>query len=380
MAELATIPDPSRGPAATAAVPGKRTLGRPPRQRRQIAASLRDRIHSAAWKPGQRLTPRRELVKELGVSTTALQAAIDQLHAEGFVDKVPGRGTFVAERPPHLFQHALVLPETDGHFYQLLEREARARHEADHHHRFKVYRLPNDRGVTHAEAYAQLASDLDHRVVAGLIISIHPGPAQRAAMHLAERSGLPVTLHGSREDSSGLPIVRADMRAFTDAAIDHLRSRGRSRLALLCADAWYDRHGRHYEAAMLAAGLPLDPIRLQHFNGYHPRAVRNLVQLLFAAPDDRRPDGLIVMDHDLATAVAATLEDLDLCPGDAFDGVTHVNFPLERGSRPAEPCNFARLGFDASAFFDAFLDQLRTQGDDPANPTDQITLIPPRFG
>ena len=363
----------------------KRSVGRPPVQRAQVASALRSRIQSKAWKPGDRLTPRRELVKELGVSTTALQAAIDQLHLEGYVETLAGRGTFVATRPPHIYQHGLILPESDSDFHRLLEEEAGRRYEADHHHRFKVYRLPSVDSANFAEAFAELASDVDRRVVAGIIISINPGPTQREVLRLADRSGMPVTLHGSRHDSLGLPIVRADMQRFFKVAVDQLRGMGRSRLGLLCGEAWFDRHGEHYESALTRAGLPLKSIWLQHVDRQHHRTVRRLVKLLFSLAPELRPDGLIVTEQDLIPTIRAALAELGLTPGEDVDCVFHCNLAV--GVDPPAPEGFHWLGFEVTAFFDAFLDQLQAQKPwldpeaDPADLPDRgdlVRYIPPR--
>jgi DNA-binding transcriptional MocR family regulator len=53
----------------------------------------------AAARPGERLPSVRELVRRHGVSPVTVQRIVDRLAHEGLVDPVPGRGTFVADRP-----------------------------------------------------------------------------------------------------------------------------------------------------------------------------------------------------------------------------------------------------------------------------------------
>jgi len=62
---------------------------------RQLYAELRQAILSGRAKPGQRLPATRTLADELGLSRNTVQAAIDQLSAEGYVEGRIGSGTYV---------------------------------------------------------------------------------------------------------------------------------------------------------------------------------------------------------------------------------------------------------------------------------------------
>src|ERR1700730_12806257 len=64
----------------------------------RTAEVLRQRIlaQSPGFLPGQRLLPLR-LATELGVSATPVQQALDHLAADGVVEWVPRRGTYVAQ-------------------------------------------------------------------------------------------------------------------------------------------------------------------------------------------------------------------------------------------------------------------------------------------
>lgn len=44
---------------------------------------------------GEQLEPERELIKRFGVSRMTLRQALDQLESSGYIERVPGRGTFV---------------------------------------------------------------------------------------------------------------------------------------------------------------------------------------------------------------------------------------------------------------------------------------------
>ena len=204
--------------------------------------------------------------------------------------------------------------------------------------------------------YAQLASDLAHRLVAGLIVSIPPGPALDQLHRLVSSSDLPTVIHGTAAMARGLPSVRSDLARFFDTAAEWCRSRGRRRLGLISDGAWYATHGHNFEAALEAGGLEHLPVLTQHVPGRDPRAVRQVVQLLMSLPPQRRPDALIVMHDIAAPAVAEALDLLGLRVGGELDVAIHSNFPFEPGFNP-EP-SFAWLGFDSDRFFDEFLEQL----------------------
>ena len=64
----------------------------------EVAARLRDMIHSGELAAGDRLPPERDLAKLLGVSRPTLRAGIRSLSTVGILQSKQGAGTFVAER------------------------------------------------------------------------------------------------------------------------------------------------------------------------------------------------------------------------------------------------------------------------------------------
>jgi GntR family transcriptional regulator len=65
----------------------------------EIEQALRARIEML--QPGDTLPSDAELCAEFGVSRMTARNAMARLAAEGIVQRIPGRGTFVAERPVH---------------------------------------------------------------------------------------------------------------------------------------------------------------------------------------------------------------------------------------------------------------------------------------
>ena len=62
---------------------------------RQIAQSVRERIHAGEWAAGERLPSIPALAEAYGVAKQTVQRAIDQLRVEGVLITRPGSGTYV---------------------------------------------------------------------------------------------------------------------------------------------------------------------------------------------------------------------------------------------------------------------------------------------
>src|SRR5437868_5401677 len=64
----------------------------------QIAARVRQDVRAGRYSPGQRLPAEVDLARQLGVSRGTIRQAFSALLAEGLLQTVPGRGTFVSDR------------------------------------------------------------------------------------------------------------------------------------------------------------------------------------------------------------------------------------------------------------------------------------------
>jgi GntR family histidine utilization transcriptional repressor len=66
---------------------------------RKVKSHIQDRIESGQCGPGDRVASEAELVRALGVSRMTANRALRELAAEGWLTRVQGVGTFVAEPP-----------------------------------------------------------------------------------------------------------------------------------------------------------------------------------------------------------------------------------------------------------------------------------------
>ena len=70
----------------------------------QIYAQIKDAIVSGQVAAGEALPSIRALAKDLRISVITTKRAYDELEREGFIDTLPGKGCFVAERSAELLR------------------------------------------------------------------------------------------------------------------------------------------------------------------------------------------------------------------------------------------------------------------------------------
>ncbi len=65
----------------------------------RVKVHIVENIRSGAWEPGRRVPSENELVESFRISRMTANRALRELTAEGFLNRVPGVGTFVKEAP-----------------------------------------------------------------------------------------------------------------------------------------------------------------------------------------------------------------------------------------------------------------------------------------
>lgn len=65
----------------------------------KVKEHILEHIRSGAWTPGTRVPSENELVESFSISRMTANRALRELTAAGFLDRVPGVGTFVREPP-----------------------------------------------------------------------------------------------------------------------------------------------------------------------------------------------------------------------------------------------------------------------------------------
>lgn len=79
----------------------------------QITNNLRERLEGGEWNVGDIFPGDKELMQVYGVSSTTIRRALDELVREGWLDRRPGKGTFVKK------QYVETLGKLTGFFDQV---------------------------------------------------------------------------------------------------------------------------------------------------------------------------------------------------------------------------------------------------------------------
>lgn len=64
----------------------------------QLANELRNYIQSGSWNIGDLFPTDREIMEKYKVSATTVRRAVKQLVEEGWIERQPGKGTFIKKR------------------------------------------------------------------------------------------------------------------------------------------------------------------------------------------------------------------------------------------------------------------------------------------
>ena len=85
----------------------------------QIYVQIKNAILSGALPPGEALPSIRALAKDLRISVITTTRAYDELEKDGFIDRVPSKGCYVAEQNLELVREAH-LKQIEDHMSQIV--------------------------------------------------------------------------------------------------------------------------------------------------------------------------------------------------------------------------------------------------------------------
>ena len=86
----------------------------------QIYTQIKNNIISGELSPGDVLPSIRALAKDLRISVITTTRAYDELERDGFIDRVPGKGCYVAEKNLELMREAH-LKQIEDHMSEIVE-------------------------------------------------------------------------------------------------------------------------------------------------------------------------------------------------------------------------------------------------------------------
>ncbi len=305
--------------------------GRPPATQQAIVRRLRDAIVGGRVRPGERLPTHRELRERFKTGPGPVQAALDRLRAEGWVQARTGDGTYVAERLPHWTRYALLLSEpaapqagVESLFVKAYTQSAAAI-TAEGPRQISI--VHGRRGAMEGDEVERLFADCREHRLAGLILAAHPlwfWAMQEKS--LWAKGVYRVAITGDAVPPY-VPGVDLSLARFAERAAGYLRGRGRRRVAVI-GPPYGDTRADILREAMDRAGLVVRPHWLHYAD---PRAASStipLVQVLMRLPGADRPDALVLTDDHFAVPVTTALREAGKLVPDEVEVVSMANFPV----------------------------------------------------
>ena len=317
-----------------------------------ICNALRNRIVDGALPPGSRLPTQVQLVEQFQVSGVTVQRALDRLVREGFICTRGRQGTFVTDNPPHLCNYGLVFvdqPRRGEHrsrYHEMLESQAfQLQRDGEQH----VTVFDGISGREDEESSRQLLADVRAHRMAGLML-VDPDTLEGNAM--MEEPGIArVAIMSRKVDLPECPIVYPDMAGMVDLGLDTLVASKCKRIAVVATVPVYRDIGAHLRAAIRQRPIQVEERWIQIAAHELPEAVRNMVLLMMHPSAGERPDGIFVIDDNLAEGTSRGLIDTGVRVPQDVKVVAHCNFPWSAPSvLPVQ-----RVGFDTQEILDRAL-------------------------
>jgi len=315
----------------------------------QLLNQLRHRILSGHWPPGSRLPSETMLQRRLGISRSTVRQALHRAESEGLIERVPGKGTFVARQPggpPNSRLIGYITFDFLSDFQRQLLRgaEDRARSRG-----YRILFCNSNRDVAEED---RLLEQLLADQVRGILIwpALDNRPSRRL-FHLAQQCRVPLVLMDRTLPGLRCDHVSSDNYGGAYAAVSHLIELGHRRIAFLSRPILQlepvAERLRGYRAALQEAGLsPLEPWLLgapgremdvgYALHTYHAASSQEIQELMRRLDRPDRPTAIFAMNDLMATQAlkAAALvglqvpEDLSLVGFDDMDIARHLEVPL----------------------------------------------------
>ena len=330
---------------------------------------FRQRILDGKWKLGAKIPTKIELCQELGASDGTVQKTLDHLTAHGFLRSRGCLGTFVVERPPHLFRIGLVTANQRGSSIWLDALSSMAEQLAQEERRWlHVYSDCHfDQGKP-SQALQELNRDLRHARLAGLILVCGPDAIQNTpALH---HPGLARVILGLPFPSFRFPAIGS--RPTHPRAMQYFQEQGRHRLGIITTF-----HYRNQIESILQCarenGLQTARTWVHFLDERTPYPARTVTELLMSLPAGHCPDALYINDDHLVTEAVGGVADAAVRVPTDLTIVAHANFPAIQPT--AVPVTY--LGYDSAALLRTALGLLNQQR--AGQKTPDVTWLDPVF-
>jgi GntR family transcriptional regulator of arabinose operon len=290
----------------------------------QLHNALRQLILSGRWPPGSRMPSESQLCNHLQISRSTVRLALQNAEVEGLIERIPGRGTFVADTTiPQQRFIAFVTSRFDHQSDQLLLSGAENMAKATG---YRVIFCNTD--DIHEEV--NLLQNLADENIAGVLLwpSSSSSPLYGPVIQYYQQKKIPVVFMDRLIDEVDYDCVTSDNYQGTCALMDHLIELGHQNIVFLSHRNMnllpVKERYRGYRETMETAGLcPQAPWLIGHsdreisaeeafaaFQNSDDRLVRQIMTLLSAASDC--PTAIFAVNDHVALITLGVMKHLKL--------------------------------------------------------------------
>jgi GntR family transcriptional regulator of arabinose operon len=314
----------------------------------QLLNQLRHLILSGQWAPGNRIPSESELQNQLNISRSTIRQALRNAEADGLIERVPGKGTFVANAAPTNEQRligyiTMDLSSSDLQYRLLSGFESEARD--------KGYRIIFSNSRNDILEENRLLDELLNDKVSGIFIwPIQNSDPSRRLRQLIDQAAVPIMLMDRPLPATGCDCVTSANFQGAYNAVKYLISLGHQKVIFLSHPVLeilpVAERLRGYQAALTEAGLrPADPKLIgpereigtrQALTAYSNSTGPEIeaIQQFLQEPDP--PTAIFAVNDVVALLVLRAAaqagrhipDDLSLVGFDDIELVAHVDVPL----------------------------------------------------
>lgn len=335
---------------------------------RQVKNEILSWLQAGRFRPDELMPSENELAERFDVSRQTVRQTFGELEREGWLYRVQGKGTFVAERRTADRSDAqtigLVTTYISDYIFPHIVRgiESTLR---DRGYRLVLSSTDNDK-AKEREALALMLS----QPLSGLIVeptkSAEGNPNLDYFLSL-HNQGLPYVTINERYPELSCPVLRADDEGGAFLAASHLMDNGHARIAgfFKTDDLQGVNRLKGFLRAHRERGLPLPPERIVHYRTEEKSSRPGpAAASLLAQPE--RPTAFVCYNDELAVSLLETIRQAGLRVPDDVSIVGFDDSPLATATETklttiAHPKS--RMGEDAAELLLRLIEQ-RADGDE----------------
>lgn len=197
----------------------------------QLLNQIRHLILSGEWAPGKRLPSEADLQRDLQISRGTIRQALKNATVEGLLERVPSKGTFVAQLPLRDAPSRIIGYITSDFLSDFQRQVLRGAEEAA---RTKGFRLLFSSSSQDASTENKLLKQMIADQVSGIVIwPVFDNASSRALFELGEPCDPPVVLMDRTLRGLVCDCVASDNYAGAYAATQHLVQLGHERIVFM---------------------------------------------------------------------------------------------------------------------------------------------------